>query len=277
MIRARPPAAAADSGTRGRRAGWRLLIALGDAVFPPRCAACGQLLAAAGAAPAGTMPAALAALAGRVCAGCRSGLAAVDPPLCTCCGVMFPGRSGEDRLCGRCQTSPPAFRMARASAVYARSMADVIRRFKYGGRTQLAAPLGELMAATFVRYWRGETIDLVLPVPLHRRRLASRGFNQALLLARRLCRHPEVPPMSMAADLLLRRRETPSQTGLPLAERRDNVQDAFGVREARRVAGRSLLLVDDVLTTGATVGECARVLMGCGAARVDVLAAARAL
>jgi ComF family protein len=267
-------------------AGWKklwmlvgapVLRALGDAGFPRRCAACGNLLAAGPPAAAAPEPPAVGILRPHVCAGCLLGLMPLEPPLCTCCGVMFKGRTGEDRLCGRCIESPPAFRMARAAVVYDRSMTAMIQRFKYRGKTHLAAPLGALLGAAFDSHWAGSEVDLVLPVPLHPRRLKKRGFNQSLLLIRELRRRGAVAGAAVETDLLVRRRETASQSGLGRSERRENVSRAFDARHPEKIAGKSVLLVDDVITTGATADACARVLLENDATRVDVLAVARVI
>jgi ComF family protein len=191
---------------------------------------------------------------------------------------MFKGRVGGDHLCGRCREQPPAFFMARAALVYDQSLVDVIHCFKYKGKLQLAAPLGLLLRQAFVRYWADARVEAMLPVPLHGSRLRVRGFNQSELLVREwkngLAGAP-VPPM--VAGALRRVRATASQAGLGRREREANIRGAFAVRRAETIAGRHLLLVDDVVTTGATAAEAARVLLESGAARVDVLALARVI
>jgi len=161
--------------------------------------------------------------------------------------------------------------MARAAFAYHGSLREVVHCFKYRGKTQLFRPLGRLMQTAFLRFWQGRPVDLVLPVPLHRSRLRERGFNQALLLARgwRQGDGPPLPPVD--GGVLVRMRATASQAGLDRKGRCANIAGAFAVRSPERVEGRRLLVVDDVLTTGATVEECARALKASGAAAVDVL------
>jgi len=250
-----------------------------EAVFPARCLECGQFLTPA---PAEGLPAAPAAdplrlLGPHFCPGCLQGVLRVGHPLCPGCGVMFKSRVGEDHWCGRCLETPPPFHMARAAFVYDRSLIDVIHCFKYKGKTQLARPLGVLLFEAFERYWGRAPVDVVLPVPLHRRRLKERGFNQALLLVRGWPPRPGMPKVPVATDVLRRARATAPQAGLGRRGRQTNIAGAFALRHPERVAGRQILLVDDVITTGATAGECARLLLDNGAARVDVLALARVI
>jgi ComF family protein len=155
----------------------------------------------------------------------------------------------------------------------------LLHRFKYGGCVELAGPLAALLRAAFRRHFPGVGIDAIVPVPLHAKRLRSRGFNQAELLVRRW---QALHPHDQAGGILLpgaliRRRHTPAQAGLGRKERMVNLRGAFSAGPKDAVCGMRVLLVDDVYTTGATVGECARVLAGAGAARIDVLTLARAL
>ena len=157
-------------------------------------------------------------------------------------------------------------------------MISTLYRIKYKGKVQLAAPLGLLLWEAYLRFWGQERPDAILPVPLHAGRLRQRGFNQAELLVRKWPKLPDggdAPPV--AGGVLRRARATLSQAGLGRREREANIHGAFVVRQPERISGRHLLLVDDVVTTGATAGECARLLLASGAARVDVLALARVI
>jgi ComF family protein len=261
----------------------RVLRSVSAALFPIRCRACGAFLP-----PDAESPAAAGfagrdrfdpVLAGFLCPKCLAACTPVDAPLCTRCGTVFPADAGEDHLCGRCLERPPAFSKARAAALYDRTMLALVHDFKYRGRTELARPLAALMLATFYRFWKPGEIDSVVAVPLHHRRLRSRGFNQAALLARqwdlRACGGRRPGPMLEGA--LVRRRSTPAQTGLGRRQRLMNLRGAFALGRRADVSGKNLLLVDDVLTTGATAEACSRVLKEGGAVRVDVLTLARSV
>jgi ComF family protein len=203
-----------------------------------------------------------------VCPDCEGGIEWVESPVCSCCGLVFPIREGEDRLCGPCQTDPPPFARARAAAVYEGPVAAAIKRFKFAGQMAYLPVLQH-----WLKQPRGrelvEEADLLIPVPLHRRRLQYRGFNQALLLARAF------PEAQVGRETLVRVRYTVPQIGLNPKERRDNVHRAFAVPRPLEVKGKNVLLVDDLYTTGATVRECARALRRAGAKRVEVLTVAR--
>jgi ComF family protein len=205
-----------------------------------------------------------------LCGACWEGLERIAPPWCRCCGAPL----GVEGLCGACRSRRPRFAYARAALLYGDLVREAIHAFKFGGRRGLANPLGDLLAGLGLAALPGAAPDLLVPVPLHPRRARERGYNQALLLARRLERAWGVP---VAADALLRAVPTLPQADLDAAARRRNVRDAFAVRRPELIAGRHVLLVDDVLTTGATAGECARSLYRAGAAAVGVLTVARAL
>ena len=192
------------------------------------------------------------------------------PPWCRCCGVPL----GIEGLCGACRVRRPQFAYARAALLYGGVAREAIHAFKFGGRRGLAHPLGDLLAGLGGAALPGATPDVLVPVPLHPRRARERGYNQALLLARRLEWAWGVPTV---ADDLRRVAPTRPQTDLDATERRRNVRDAFGGRRSDLIAGRHVLLVDDVLTTGATAGECARILYRAGATTDGVVTVARAL
>ena len=207
-----------------------------------------------------------------VCPTCLKPLIPPTSPLCPRCGLMFTSRIGIDHWCGVCIRRPPGFSKARAAGVYDRTLMGAIQRFKYHGKTQLARPLGRLLALTLNRHWHASAIDAMVPVPLHRKRLRQRGFDQVTLLLR------AAPwPVAVHTDVLTRVRATPPQTDLRRRARRANVRKAFRVVQPSRVRGQRLLLIDDVFTTGATVDECSRTLLQQGATRVDVLTLARAM
>ena len=230
--------------------------ALLNAILPPLCLGCGEIVASAGS----------------LCAACWQGFAFIAPPQCTRCGVPFAEDLGPQAECAECLVRPPRFRQARAALVYDDKTRRLVLPFKHGDRTDMARACGVWMARAGAELLADA--DLVAPVPLHWRRLLTRRYNQALLLASRLAKGSEV---RLAPDLLRRRRWTGSQAGLKARERRRNVRQAFDVhpRWSGKIEGRNILLVDDVLTTGATVDACVRALHKGGAAHVDVLTLAR--
>jgi len=225
--------------------------------FPDKCAACDALSGAPG-----------------LCARCAESLYATAP---ACPRCALPEEGAAAVTCRRCRRSPPPWERMVAPWRYGGELAAAIRRFKYGaaragGRPELARPLGALLAAALP----GD-VDVVVPVPLHAARLATRGFSQAHLLARTARRFARLRA-PLDAGLLARARPTDEQAGLTRAARAANVAGAFVVppRAAARLAGRRVLLVDDVVTTGATAAACTRALRRGGAAAVLVAALARA-
>ena len=213
--------------------------------------------------------------AGPVCSACWSRIRRLSPPLCRTCGdPLASWRVVSDALaqCARCRRRPPALTIARAAGEYEGSLRDVIHAFKYEGRRGLAAPLGRLAATEGADVLRGA--DWVVPVPLHLVRRLQRGFNQADDLTREL----GLP----VAHVLWRPRLTAAQTGLSAWARRRNVRGAFALspfwrwRRRSDLAGRVVVLVDDVRTTGATLNACAEVLLDAGVGEVRALTVARA-
>ncbi len=232
---------------------WRRLAGLAlDAVLPPQCLACG---------------AAVAALGG-LCAECWSGVTFLVPPQCAVCGRPFEFDQGEGSLCGACARRLPVFARARAAMVYGDTSRSLILGFKHGDRTDAAPAFGRWLMRAGAELIADA--DLLVPVPLHWTRLFARRFNQAAILSQVVARRSGVPA---AIDLLVRRHRTRSQGGLGAAARRRNLSGAFAIRPSRRsmVRGRRVLLIDDVLTTGATASACGRALLRAGAEAVDVL------
>jgi ComF family protein len=206
---------------------------------------------------------------GPVCSACWSQVRAFSPPLCQHCGDPLMSWRARDvdisARCPRCERQPSAISRLRAIGEYDGTLRSIIHALKYDRRPSLARPLAGLMHRECGDILTG--IDFVVPVPLHRSRLRSRGFNQAALIARAL---------SLPWQQTLRRtRATPSQTDLPAEQRHANVRDAFALTHRARVAGLVVTLVDDVSTTGATLEACARVLRDAGAREVRAVTAAR--
>jgi ComF family protein len=208
-----------------------------------------------------------------LCGVCWLGIARLGPPCCDRCGTAVGALDSPAAepggVCGRCRVEPPAWDWARAGAAYEGPIREAIHAFKFEGKPALARPLATLL----LEQWGADLpagLDALVPVPLARARQRERGFNQAGLLAERLGAALGVPVRSR---WLARARATGPQTDLGAVERRANVRGAFAASTA--VAGRHLVVVDDVLTTGATAAECARALRAAGARRVGVLTVAR--
>lgn len=230
--------------------------ALTDLLFPARCFGCGTEVD----------------VQGRLCGACWGQVTFIDGPVCTSCGLPFEVDMGEDMLCAGCLARPPAFNSARAACRYDDGSRRFILSFKHGDRLEAARPLAAWLARAAGPVMAD--VDVIAPVPLHRWRLWRRRFNQAAELSRALSRLSGAP---YASDLLERIRATPSQGGLNRAGRDRNVRGAFRVplRHCAALEGCTVLLVDDVQTTGATVDACARALKHAGAGAVHVVTLAR--
>ncbi len=227
-----------------------------DALLPPLCLCCHAQVSEPGA----------------LCPGCWSKIVFLAPPFCRACGLPFEFDPGPDACCGECLRQPPRFGRARAVFRYDDASRVLILRFKHGDRLEGVPAFARWMARAGAELLA--EADLLVPVPLHRWRLLSRRYNQAALLAMDLAGHSGV---AAVPDLLIRKRRTKPQGHMNRAGRHDNVAGAFQVAERHKpvLAGKRVVLVDDVLTSGATVGECARVLLRAGAAHVDVLTLGR--
>jgi ComF family protein len=207
-----------------------------------------------------------------LCAPCWSKLALIEKPYCARLGIPFAYDPGPGILSMEAIAAPPAYDRARAAVRYDDVARALVQRFKYHDRLDLAPMMGRWMARAGSELLADA--DALLPVPLHWRRLWARRFNQAAALAGTISEIAEVPVLHGA---IARVRATPQQVGLSKPQRADNVQGAFRVPQERKadIAGRRLVLIDDVLTSGATADTCARALLRAGAAHVDVLVFAR--
>ena len=217
-----------------------------------------------------------------LCPTCTSGFLPVESPQCPRCGMVFKSRQGEDHVCGECLDSPKRFQIARSTGIYKYTLMAAIHCFKYKGKIQLARPLGTLLFAAFISFWDKMSIDLIVPVPLHVKKLRMRGFNPSFLLVKDWVRiaeflHVGFQDIPVDLNVLSRTRWTEPQTGLGRKERLANIKNAFNISNDSKITGKRILLVDDVYTTGATVNECAKVLLKGGAGHVNVLTLARAV
>jgi ComF family protein len=237
----------------GFRAPGRLARAVVDFVLPPRCLGCQRRLSDHDA----------------ICGACWREVRFIRAPLCDRLGQPLPFDTGELMVSAAAEIEPPDYDRARAVAHFGGRLRRMVHQLKYHDRHDAVGLFARWMVEAGQELFDG--CDAIVPVPLARRRLIWRRFNQSALLANEIGRRTDLP---VRPFLLERRRQTAAQVGLSEAQRRLNVRGAFKVpgRGAKRLAGRNVLLIDDVITTGATVNACARALKRAGAARVDVLA-----
>ncbi len=234
-----------------------LLDALADLLFPRACVGCG--------APPGDA-------ARYFCWNCLAGLEVIRPPFCRLCGDPADGALEGDYLCAACRKRPPEFDRARSALRYRGVLRNALQEFKYRRATWLSRDFAMFLAACWQAHAADLEADLIGYVPLFPAKERERSFNQAGLLARDLGARLGGLPVR---NCLARLRPTPTQTHLTAEARRDNVRGVFGISGRGAVAGRRVLLIDDVMTTGATVNECAGALKAAGADKVYVLTVAR--
>jgi ComF family protein len=229
-----------------------------DLLLPPHCLTCDAPVQAQG----------------TFCAACFREVGFVTEPCCAGCSTPFAyaGEGGHEGLCPACRADPPPWGRARAALLYEGRVRRLVQQFKYGDRTEYASAIAPLMARAGAALLR--EAEVLVPVPLHRARLFTRRYNQAALLAWALGR---LSGVAVVPDALRRVRPTPPLFELGAVARALAVAGAFDMRPGRgvRIAGRRVLLVDDILTSGATCAACTRLLLQAGAASVDVLVAAR--
>lgn len=228
-----------------------------DLVFPRACAGCGK---------------AVGEEALYLCWDCLSRIPVIHPPFCSICGNPVDGVIDEVFECSSCSQERPFFDIARSAARYSGVVEALVQDFKYHRATWLTNDLASLMLTCFRTHLPREDIDAVTYIPLYPTKERERSYNQAGLLAQRIAAHFH---KALYHNMVHRTRPTRSQTHLTASERTANVKNIFAVKRERALKGLSVLLVDDVMTTGATVNECARVLKGAGARKVVVLTVAR--
>jgi ComF family protein len=224
--------------------------ALLDLVFPPRCPGCGRL---------GEL----------FCAECRSLIRPTPLPACRLCGHAPVPSTPADGLCPACRSRASNLDGIRSAGLFSHPLRDAIHQLKYEHNTALAGPLAACMAGAWAQF--GLAADVIVPVPLHRKRLAERGYNQSALLSRALGRAAGV---RVDETVLVRQKHTRQQVGLRIEERRANVADAFAT--CGSLAGQRVVVVDDVCTTGSTLEACAASLRAAGAMSVWGFTLARA-
>jgi competence protein ComFC len=233
-----------------------LITGLKDIIYPKTCLICKQDLAST-------------CVDEFVCVKCWASIKKNTPPFCRCCGRNLDNRSLVNALCSECLKNKLDFDRAFAPCIYEGPVKDLIREFKYKKNDYLAATLSGLMI-DFIREYAipVSSVDMLIPMPLHPTRLREREFNQAELLARCIA---SAYTKAVSTDNLVRLRHTRTQAELQGADRLENVKDSFSVKMPDLVKGKIILLIDDVLTTGATASEASRALKSSGANTVFVL------
>lgn len=230
-------------------------------VFPAKCRICNELL--------------LSLKEKYICNDCFSKIEFVTPPYCDKCGKKLKESFSnvEKPLCSECQSIKRHFSLARVVGIYEGTLREGIHILKFEKKIGIHNPLGELLVNYLKEYQMDliSQVDFIIPVPLHRRRLNSRGFNQAQLLAIYIEKYFNIP-----LNLDLKRiRFTPPQMNLDRKQRLQNIKGAFEIKNHKLICGKCILLVDDIFTTGATVDECSKVLIKAGVKQVFVLTLAR--
>ena len=222
-----------------------------DLIYPPFCLVCGQ--------------------AGNeyLCAKCVEKIDIIEPPFCRKCGSPC-----ESYYCSECKTREYVFESACSAGIFEGALREAIHVFKYKNHIMMADPLAEFMARCFPTTYLAAKVDLVMPIPIHRSRMLERGFNQAVELTQRFCRFVSLPA---EYNVLYKHKKTRHQVELSFELRAINLAGAFRVRNAEKIKGKRILLIDDVFTTGATLDEAARTLHDAGAASVSGYMLARSI
>ncbi|KKB96192.1 DNA utilization protein GntX [Candidatus Arcanobacter lacustris] len=232
---------------------WRKIL---DLIFPPKCLICGSLIA--------SMPG--------LCSNCWANINFISKPACAKCNLPFEYDFGEDVICGACTASKPLYHKAKSVFIYDDFSKPLLHGLKYQDKTHLAPYLASLM-----RIAAGDLLsysDIIIPVPLHKKKLLSRLYNQSALLSLYLHKSTKIP---FEPNLLIKHKNTKTQTGLTKKQRLSNIKGSFMINEKfiYQVKDKNIMLVDDVITTGATINACTRLLLKYGANKVNILTLAR--
>jgi len=210
-----------------------------------------------------------------ICKDCFDSISFISHPFCVRCGKQFLTETVRDHMCGDCLTKEPYFNLVRALGKYEGALEKIIHNFKYKQKFSMVNIFTFLLENMQNNGITFDSYDLFIPVPLHLSRLRQRGFNQTVLLGRVLQKkYQQIPLQTMVLQRMV---PTLPQVTLAVKERKVNVRNAFRVKDPRLVEGKTVLLLDDVYTTGATMNECARVLKESGVSRVDGFVIARAV
>ncbi len=263
----------------------QILLGIEQLLYPPKCVNCGAYLE--------IPPSQDYSLEACFCNQCAAaGFFPINKPYCTQCGLQLPRpilknnknrdnqATCENHVCESCLKTHLKLGKVRASGQYQGILKDGIHLFKYQSKLSLAKAFEHMMFKTFERHFEKQDINIIMPVPLHKKRLISRGFNQAFILVRNFNRHykqkfGQPPSWQIDARVLVRSKKTAPQTGFDITQRKNNLKGAFRVKNRKAVENQHILLVDDVFTTGATCNEAAKELLKNGASKVDALVLAR--
>jgi ComF family protein len=233
---------------------------LGEIIFPPLCLGCAEILHSS--------------TTQIFCPACSDDIKFITGNLCPVCGATFSGSPAQSHLCGDCLGNKTYFFRARAVFCYETFILKAIHQFKYKRNISIGETLASFMAGFPFPDIDFTDYSLVIPVPLHIKRLRERGFNQSLILAHALEKKRQIP---VNFSVLKRKIFTLTQTGSNRNERKQNIKGAFEITDRKIIAGKNIILIDDVYTTGATINECAKTLIKAGARKVSVLTLSRVL
>lgn len=233
---------------------------IGEIIFPPQCLGCAEILHP---------------FTGQIfCPVCSDKIKFVSGSICPVCGTTFSDSPAPDHVCGDCLENKTYFTCARSIFRYETFILEVIHQFKYGRNMSVGETLASYMAGFSFPDIDFTDYSMIIPVPLNIKRLRERGFNQSLILARAMGKKRQIP---VNFSVLKRQKFTLTQAGSNRNERKQNIKGAFEVKDSKKIAGKNVIIIDDVYTTGATINECAKTLTMAGAKKVAVLTLARVI